>query len=123
MKKYILLLLTIVLLSGCSYKMELVSRADNVAYYGTVSQGVEDTFEIQIKDENFKGSFDIMESVGYGTDSKGKSFSTVYTNGAKIWQKGNRGGFLKCDFTYGNSVEYGTCYESRTKQNFDLRIK
>jgi len=109
MKNLVLSLCGIMILSGCtSYTVELVSQKDNSIHYGTLND-IKDTFNITIRNEKFVGDW----SIGFVNGSEG----------GILKQRGTNGGYLSCQFTLGNSVEYGECEERKNKEKFDITIK
>ncbi|WP_345986462.1 hypothetical protein WCX49_04885 [Sulfurimonas sp. HSL-1656] len=124
-KNSILIVCGIVLLSGCTYKAELVSQKDNSIHYGTFND-FSDTFDITIRDENYKGHWSRIKTSSYGTAMVGNSTALISgssTSGGILKQRGSKGGYLSCTFTLNNSVEYGTCEERKNKETFDLTIE
>ena len=98
----------VIILSGCTHKAELISHTDESTHYGTMND-FSDTFDITIRGEKYVGDW----SRGFINGTKGGLFK----------QRGSKGGFLSCQFTLGNSVEYGECTERKNKEKFDITIK
>ena len=108
-KNIVIVLFSIAIFSGCgTYKVQLVSQKDNSVHNGTMSD-MSDTFNIKIRDDNYIGDWSIGHVEG--------------TSGGLLKQRGTNGGYLSCQFTLGNSVEYGECEERTKKEKFDMTIK
>jgi len=124
-KNFILSVCSMVLLSGCTYKAELVSQKDNSIHYGTFND-LSDTFEIKIRGEDFKGNWSRLNTTSSGMGIIGSKMVFINgssTSGGILKQKGSKGGYLSCTFTLHNLVEYGICEERKNKEIFDLTIK
>lgn len=124
-------------LSGCTHKMELVSQKDQSVYNGEINSFTF-SYKVNIKNEIFEGTWSKIKSTSdedtyfnytsssYGKNSvrtSGSAFTdTTTTHGGILKGIGSNGGYLVCQFTLNNSVEYGECKERKSQETFDLKI-
>ncbi|MGB3988537.1 MAG: hypothetical protein WBK67_02470 [Minisyncoccales bacterium] len=112
-------------LSGCAYKVELISQKDNSVYYGTMEDFTE-TFDFNIRGERFSGDWIVTGATTYGTglvNNQTMLISGKSRDGGMLKQRGDKGGYLSCSFTVDHSTDMGTCNERVSGEAFDITIK
>lgn len=105
-----LLLSAVLILTGCSHTLTLMSK-DGTTGTGTASVGVgTGTFKAALEGDTYRGRW---TAVGGGSTSVGT-----------VLARSDRGGSLRCRFTYGGFTDagFGTCQDADGK-DYEMQIQ